>query len=178
MAKAECRLATQERSSGMEIRVATPVDLDAVVACADRAFADTTQMANGAGEVANDDLLEQIHERNLHVICGEAHSRIVGYIALLPIADHLFVDSIAVLPEFQGDGLGTQMLVFAEQEASRLGLRSVRLFTKLKDADSFGFYQYRGFTEIGRCDNDGFPRIFFSKDVADKTAAVAASRSN
>lgn len=162
----------------MQIRVATPADLDAVIACAEQAFADTIQIESVGGACANDDLLEQIHGRYLHVIFSKAGGQIVGYIVLLPIADYLFVDSIAVLPEFQGDGLGTRMLVFAEQEAFRLGLQSVRLFTKLKAADSFAFYQYRGYTETGRCDNDGYPRVFFSKEVAQNTVAAFASRSN
>jgi predicted N-acetyltransferase YhbS len=162
----------------MQIRVATPADVEAVIACAEQAFADRMQIESGAGACANDDLLEQIHGRNLHVISNKAGARIVGYIALLPISDYLFVDSIAVLPDFQGDGLGTQMLVFAEQEASRLGLKSVRLFTKLKEADSFAFYQYRGYTETDRCDNDGYPRVFYSKEVAQNTVAAFASRSN
>jgi ribosomal protein S18 acetylase RimI-like enzyme len=162
----------------MLIRVATPADLEAIIACAEQAFADTMQIESGAGECANDDLLEQIHGRNLHVLSSRAGARIVGYIALLPVADHLFVDSIAVLPEYQGEGLGTLMLVFAEQEAFRLGLKSVRLFTKLKAADSFAFYQYRGYTETGRCDNDGYPRVFYSKEVAQSSVAAFAARSN
>jgi ribosomal protein S18 acetylase RimI-like enzyme len=159
----------------MQIRVATPADLEAVIACAEHAFADRTQIESGGDVSANEDLLEQIHGRNLHVISSKTGARIVGYIALLSISDYLFVDSIAVLPDFQGDGLGTQMLVFAEQEASRLGLKSVRLFTKLKAADSFAFYQYRGYTETGRCDNDGHPRVFYSKDVAQNTVTPLTS---
>jgi ribosomal protein S18 acetylase RimI-like enzyme len=58
------------------------------------------------------------------------YGTVLGYISFWPISEHHFVDSIAVLPKYHGQGLGTQLLAFAEHEASRQGLQSVRLFTK------------------------------------------------
>ena len=88
---------------------------------------------------------------------------VLGYISLWPIADHLFVDSVAVLPDCRGRGLRTLLLAFAEHEAARLGLRSVRLFTKQMMADNFSFYRHRGYCETGRCDDDGVPRVLLQQ---------------
>ena len=90
----------------------------------------------------------------------------------------MFVESIAVLPEHQNKGLGTRLLAFAEQEAARFGLASVRLFTKQRTNDGFAFYKYRGFRETDRCDSDGFPRVFYSKDVSHTHFAAAIRRCN
>ena len=150
----------------MKIRVATSDDVAAVGACADRAFLQFTPPARHTAEGHDDDLLEQIRRENLHVISEGSDPTIVGYISLLPIADHMFVESIAVLPEHQNKGLGTRLLAFAEQEAARRGLNSVRLFTKQKTTDGFVFYKYRGYRETDRCDSDGFPRVFYSKDIS------------
>jgi GNAT superfamily N-acetyltransferase len=78
-----------------------------------------------------------------------------------------------VLPKYQGQGLGTQLLAFAEQEALRLGLDSIKLFTSQRFADHFEFYRRHGYCEIDRCDDDGFPRVFYSKDASRRTVAVA-----
>ena len=85
----------------MKIRVATSDDVAAVGACADRAFLQFTPPARHTAEGHDDDLLEQIRRENLHVISEGSDPTIVGYISLLPIADHMFVESIAVLPEHQ-----------------------------------------------------------------------------
>ncbi len=162
----------------MRIRVATTDDLAAVGACADRAFLPNTPPVRHRAEGHDDDLLEQIRRENLHVISEGSDSTVLGFISLLPIADHMFVESIAVLPEHQNKGLGTRLLAFAEQEAARRELASVRLFTKQMTTDGFAFYKYRGFRETGRCDSDGFPRVFYSKDVSHTHFAAAIRRCN
>jgi ribosomal protein S18 acetylase RimI-like enzyme len=162
----------------MKIRAATPKDLEAVVACAERAFL-STEPSNTPASVRNDDdLAEQIQHQNLHVISEGSDPRVVGFVSLIPIAEHLFIDSIAVLPEKHDRGLGTHLLGFAELEAARLGLNSVKLYAKQTSTDDFAFYLYRGYTETDRCDDDGFARVFYCKDVSANRVAGSASRSS
>lgn len=160
----------------MKIRAATPTDLAAIVACADRAFLQTTHSDLHATAGQNDDLVEQIWQQNLHVISEGSDLTILGYISLVPIVDHMFIDSIAVLPEHHDRGLGTRLLKFAEIEAARLGLDSVRLYTQQTSTAEFAFYTYRGYTETDRCDDDGTRRVFYSKDVSGHRVAASASR--
>src|ERR1044072_6478348 len=54
---------------------------------------------------------------------------IAASIVLLPETDHLLLDNIAVRPERQGQGLGRQLIAFAEAEARRLGHAELRLYT-------------------------------------------------
>jgi ribosomal protein S18 acetylase RimI-like enzyme len=162
----------------MTIRMATPRDLAAIVACADLAFLAETAPDTQASAGNDDELAQQIRHHNVHVITEGSDPTVVGYISLVPVADHLFIDSIAVLPEKHDRGLGTSLLRYAELEAARLGLDSVKLYTKQTSPDDFAFYRYRGYTEIDRCDDDGFPRVFYCKDVSFNPAVVSASRAS
>jgi len=159
----------------MTIRIATPSDLAAIVACADLAFLAKNPPDTHTAAGNDDELADQIRHHNVHVITEGSDPTVVGYISLMPIAEYLFVDSIAVLPEKHDRGLGTRLLRFAELEAARLGLDSVKLYTKQATSDAFAFYLYRGYSEIDRCDEDGFPRVFYCKDVSSNHVAVAAS---
>jgi ribosomal protein S18 acetylase RimI-like enzyme len=162
----------------MKIRAATLGDLAAVVNCADQAFLPIIPSDRHSNSGHDDDLVEQIRRQNLHVISVGSDPAIVGYISLVPIKDHVFVDSLAVLPEHRDTGFGTHLLKFAEMEAVRLGLDSVRLYTHQTSTDVFAFYAYRGYTETDRCDRDGFPRVFYCKDVSENRVAASASRSS
>jgi predicted N-acetyltransferase YhbS len=142
----------------MQIRAATPSDLAAVASCADLSFGSPRSPDNRV------ELALQIQEGSVHVICDDV--QVLGYISFSPNRDYLFVDAVAVLPRLHRQGLGTQLLAFAEKETLRLDLRSVRLFTNGRIAGNLIFYRQRGYRETGRCDEDSFSRVFYSKETA------------
>jgi ribosomal protein S18 acetylase RimI-like enzyme len=142
----------------MKVRGATPGDLAAVASCADLAFGVPRSPDNRV------ELAIQIQQRSVQVMCDTG--RVLGFISFSPNRDHLFVEAIAVLPELQGQGIGSRLLGFAEQMAGRLDLRSVRLFTNGEAAGNLIFYRRRGYQETGRCNEAGFSRVFYSKDIA------------
>jgi GNAT superfamily N-acetyltransferase len=155
----------------MQIRTATISDLAVVTRCADRAFGVYPRRPGNWVELAL-----QIRARSVHVICDAA--RVLGYISFSANRDHLFVETIAVLPRRHGQGLGSRLLAFAEKEALRLGLRSVRLFTDGKIADNLTFYRHRGYHETDRCDEGRFSRVFYSKDIASRWRHHRTAHSN
>ena len=157
----------------MQIRAATVTDLASIARCSDLAFASTAARSEQRDVKLGDNLQFQILEGSIQLICDEA--RVLGYISLWPTADQMFVDTLAVLPKHHRQGLGSQLLAFADSEALRLGLSSVNLFTKATMVDNLEFYQRRGYRETGRCDDDGFCRVFYTKDIS-PLAAVAPSR--
>jgi GNAT acetyltransferase-like protein len=89
--------------------------------------------------------------------------QVLGYISFSPIREYLFVDAGAVLPRVHRQGLGTQLLAFAEKETLRLGLRSVRLFTNGRITGNL-FYRQRGYRETGCCHEGSFSRVFTAGD--------------
>lgn len=88
---------------------------------------------------------------------------IAAIIVLLPETDHLLLDNIAVRPERQGQGLGRQLIAFAEAEARRLGHAELRLYTHATMTENIALYTRLGFIETGRGHENGYYRVFMTK---------------
>ena len=89
----------------------------------------------------------------------------VGMIVMWPVEEHLYVDSVAVPMAGQGLGVGTALLERAEQHARSLGLSEIRLYTNELMTANLTFYPRRGFTETHRGIEDGYTRVYFTKEV-------------
>ena len=68
---------------------------------------------------------------------------------MIPAADHLLVENVAVLPAHQGQGHGRRLMAHAEAVATALGHRQVRLYTNQRFAENITLYQRLGY-EIAR----------------------------
>ena len=108
-----------------------------------------------------DDYAALIRAHNVWV-AGEP---VAGLIVLLPEADHLLLDNIAVDPNAQGTGLGRTLLTFADTEARRRGYRELRLYTHEMMTENIALYSRTGWTETNRAEQNGFARVFFRKAV-------------
>lgn len=148
----------------MTIRPAHAADVAAVMTCESTAFAPFAAQDDMHDAKHRRDLAAQIEAGLVYVIGTSAV--VDGCMTMWPTTGHLFIETLAVRPARHHRGLGSQLLAFAEREAARLQLSSVRLFTKESMADNVGFYQRRGYRETGRCDDDGFARVFYIKNVS------------
>jgi GNAT superfamily N-acetyltransferase len=90
---------------------------------------------------------------------------IAGILILVPAADHLLLDNVAVDPRCRGSGIGRALIEFAEHEAARRGYNEIRLFTHQKMHENLLLYPGLGYEEIGRGTQDGFDRVFFRKRI-------------
>jgi GNAT superfamily N-acetyltransferase len=88
---------------------------------------------------------------------------VTGLIALIPAGDSLLIENVAVHPAAQGTGLGRRLLDFAEQEARRLGLRRLTLYTNEVMTENHAIYTHLGYRELTRRTEDGYRRIFMEK---------------
>jgi GNAT superfamily N-acetyltransferase len=57
------------------------------------------------------------------------NEEILGGLMMRSQKDHLFVETVAVWPQRQGEGIGRKLMAFAEERARELGLQEVRLYT-------------------------------------------------
>jgi GNAT superfamily N-acetyltransferase len=89
----------------------------------------------------------------------------VGLLVLAPQPDHLLLENIAVTPAAQGRGIGTRLMGFVEDEARRLGLAEIRLYTHVTMTENIAYYGRRGYVETHRATDQGFTRVFFRKSV-------------
>jgi N-acetylglutamate synthase-like GNAT family acetyltransferase len=98
-----------------------------------------------------------------HVWVAAEAGEIVGVVVLVPAADHLYLDTIAVRPTAQGRGVGARLMSQAEVEAVRLGLPAVTLCTNELMTENLAYYPRRGYRETHREQQHGFCRVFFQK---------------
>ena len=105
-----------------------------------------------------------------HILACEAWvmlngTDMTGVLILVPHADHLLLDNVAVDPRFRGKGIGRALIEFAEREAARRGYNEIRLFTHQKMHENLLMYPHLGYEETGRGIQDGFDRVFFRKRI-------------
>jgi ribosomal protein S18 acetylase RimI-like enzyme len=69
----------------------------------------------------------------------------IGYIAVQPMEDHLFLHKLYLEPQFQGQGIGSRALQWTATVARDRGLRSVRLRVNKSNATAIRAYRRAGF---------------------------------
>jgi ribosomal protein S18 acetylase RimI-like enzyme len=86
-----------------------------------------------------------------HIIdLWEEDRQLLALIELIPAADHLHIENIAVRPDQQGTGIGSQLLLHAEGLTRSMGLDEIRLYTNAAFASNLAFYSRRGYQEYRR----------------------------
>ncbi|MER6943553.1 GNAT family N-acetyltransferase [Nonomuraea sp. NPDC000554] len=89
-----------------------------------------------------------------------------GLIVLVPEDGVLLVDNVAVRPEQQGKGIGRMLLAFAEEEARRLGLPALRLYTNVKMTTNIALYESLGYVQTGRVSLEGRQAVSMRKELS------------
>jgi N-acetylglutamate synthase-like GNAT family acetyltransferase len=97
---------------------------------------------------------------------AEEHGEISGFAILVARADHLLLENIAVMPASQKRGIGARLMALAEDQARRLGLTEIRLYTNQAMTENLSYYPKHGYAETHRAEQDGFQRVFFTKHLA------------
>jgi GNAT superfamily N-acetyltransferase len=87
-------------------------------------------------------------------------------IVLVPEDGVLLVDNVAVHPGSQGEGIGRRLLAYAEEEARRLGLPALRLYTNVKMASNIALYTSLGYVETGRVGIEGRFAVLMRKELS------------
>ena len=80
----------------------------------------------------------------------EEDGHLLALIEVIPAADHLLIENIAVRPDQQGKGIGDQLLLHAEGLARSLGFDEIQLYTNAAFASNLSFYSRRGYQEYRR----------------------------
>jgi GNAT superfamily N-acetyltransferase len=88
-----------------------------------------------------------------------------GLIELEREPDCMLIYSVAIRPEFQSQGLGRQLLAFAEQEARRFGYNRIRLYTNAIMQSNIALYTWLGYQETGRETSSAGTRVFMAKEL-------------
>ena len=144
------------------LRTARPEDRAAVEAIVEAAYSIYLERIGKPPGPMLDDYARLVETGAVSVL-EEPGGALAAIIVLVPKADHLLLDNIAVRPDRQGDGLGCRLIAFAESEARRLGHAELRLYTHVTMTENIALYARLGFVETGRGRAAGYDRVFMTK---------------
>jgi GNAT superfamily N-acetyltransferase len=91
---------------------------------------------------------------------------VLGSVVFASDGDVMHLNALAVAPEAAGQGIGKRLVSFVEDEAARLGLRAVALYTNAAMTENLAMYPHLGYTEVARRSEDGFHRVFYEKSIS------------
>jgi len=128
----------------MTLRVATPSDLDAIMAIENASFP--------ADAWSSESMAAELSSGYSHYLVDEDADTIIGYAGLRSIPGNADADiqTIALLQERRGEGRGRALLRALLAEASARGAREVFLEVRADNPSAEGLYLSEGFEEIGR----------------------------
>ena len=145
------------------IRLATGPDVDAVSECVAASYQMYVSRIGKKPAPMLDDYSALIEAGSVWVLPMD--QTIAGLIVLWPLEGHLYVDNIAVRPERQGEGIGSQLLDHADTLARQQNLSEIRLYTNEAMTENVSYYPKRGFFETHRAEQNGYQRIFYRRTV-------------
>ncbi|MFT5175304.1 MAG: ribosomal protein S18 acetylase RimI-like enzyme [Gammaproteobacteria bacterium] len=143
------------------IRLATTVDVPLIAQCAREAYAMYIDRMGREPAPMVADFATAV--RNGTVCVAGEGSQLAGYVVFYPQDDHLHLENIAVRSQFQGQGIGRQLLHHVEDAARQRGCVAVELYTNAKMFENLAMYPKFGYVQTERRIEDGFDRVFFCK---------------
>ncbi|WP_282760887.1 GNAT family N-acetyltransferase [Komagataeibacter saccharivorans] len=108
-----------------------------------------------------DNYASLIHSGRVHVAVHDG--MVHGVLVLIPDADAMLVDNVAVAPAAQGLGIGRRLLEFAENTAAEAGFSHIRLYTNEAMTENFSLYQRIGYAETHRAEEKVFNAFTWSR---------------
>ena len=101
----------------------------------------------------------------------DAGGAVVGVLELDRRGDHLWLENVAVSPDWQKRGLGRQLLAHAEAVARRDGQPEIRLLTNERYLANIAMYERYGYRETHRQPHLGTDLVHFSKVIDGGTSS-------
>jgi GNAT superfamily N-acetyltransferase len=145
------------------IRLAEPADCTAVTACVRHAYARYVDRIGREPAPMTADYADLIGRGAVHVLLEAAD--IVGVLVVHQLDDSLFIENVAVHPDYQKRGLGRTLMAMAEQQAHLAGMAEMRLYTHELMVENIALYQRLGYREVERREEHGFRRVFMRKPI-------------
>lgn len=129
--------------SDLSFRRAGAADVGTVAAITDAAYAKWVPIIGRKPKPMVADHTAAIRD---HIVeLASLDGKIVGLIELIPAADHLLLENIAIDPAAQGQGIGRRLMRRVEERAVEMGFSLVRLYTNQAFAANLDFYRHLGY---------------------------------
>ncbi|MBB3570726.1 GNAT family N-acetyltransferase [Rhizobium sp. BK491] len=89
------------------------------------------------------DYAEAVRKHRIDLL--DIDGQLAALIEMVPAADHLLIENIAVSPAQQGQGIGKKLLAHAEQVAASLGVADILLYTNKRFVENVQLYLRNGY---------------------------------
>lgn len=146
-----------------EIRLANADDEAVVTDCVKAAYQIYLPRMDKPPAPLLADYAQLIADGLVHVL--EKKRQIAGVLVLHFEQPTALLDNLAVHPDFQGDGLGSQLLAHAETLAQAAACHTFRLYTNAAMHENLRWYPQHGYLETARYEQDSYQRVFFEKTI-------------
>jgi GNAT superfamily N-acetyltransferase len=102
------------------------------------------------------DLLENCHKKRGMVYVAESDGQIIGFVSMLvehsndkliSLRDYLYICDIFVVESHRGEGIGTALLIEAEQYARQMGCSVIQMNSLANNATALAIYRKFGFKD-------------------------------
>jgi N-acetylglutamate synthase-like GNAT family acetyltransferase len=147
----------------LSVRKAEPSDVPRIEAIVAAAYAPYTPRIGRPAAPVTADYRGAVARGEVWVAGDDG--AVSGLLVLVARPDHLLLENVAVDPAAQGAGVGARLLTTAEEQATKLGLAEIRLYTNAAMTENLAYYPRRGYVETHRASEDGFDRVYFSKRI-------------
>jgi len=143
-----------------KIREATLEDSESLKNCMGSAYSNYQERMGGIRLPPMDvDYLSEIKNYPTWVV--ESEERILGGLIMVFDNDQASIANIAVNPNFQGQGIGGELMRFAESKAREKGYSELQLATHVLINENISLYRHLGWEETGRDET----RVFMAKEI-------------
>jgi N-acetylglutamate synthase-like GNAT family acetyltransferase len=143
------------------IRAAIRSDVLAIEECVQLAYQSYVRLLGIKPNPMLDNYHELIQTSSVWVLV--LAGSLIGVLVLEITDEGFLLNNIAVLPNYQKYGYGTQLIRFAEHQALQAGFTSIYLYTNIKMVENQALYASHGFTEYARRDVNGRQGVFMKK---------------
>jgi len=143
-----------------KIRQAKPEDASSLKNCMESAYATYQQRMNGERLPPMDvDYLSEIKNYPTWVV--DQDGEIAGGLIMVFENNLASIANIAVDPNFQGQGIGGELMKFAESKAREKQFLELKLATHVLLEENISLYQHLGWVETGRDE----AKVFMKKSL-------------
>ena len=143
-------------------RLATPADLDGVLAIEDASFNNPTTREWYEAELKRPEVCY------IYVLRTD-QCPVAAFCAFWRVVDQIHINNLAVRPEFRGQGLATRLLEAVMAEAGQMGVHSATLEVRRSNTPALRLYAKAGFNEAG------VRRSYYTQPVEDALVLVKVS---
>ena len=143
-----------------QIREASPEDSESLKICMESAYS-TYQERMGEMRLPpmDVDYISEIKNYPTWVIVSEG--RVLGGLIMMFDSDQASIANVAVIQKFHGQGLGGELMRFAESKARKKGYSELHLATHVLLDENISLYRHLGWEETGRDET----RVFMAKEI-------------